>query len=211
MHPNDQTVQAFDASAARYAAKYFDLRMYDAFYSAFLDLLPAPDCSVLDLACGPGSVAAYVRAHRHNARLVCADASPAMLQEAGSRVPGAALMQLDCRDLSALNQQFHGIAFCFGLSYFDHADARMVLGQIASKLHHQGALLLSSVTGDGPEPTMSVGEQGTRVVTYLRTPADIQEMVTQAGFAVLSSHCVPSPENASVQTTDVVLLARKVS
>lgn len=209
MHPTDQTVQAFDASAARYAAKYFGLRMYDAFYGAFVDMLPAPDCNVLDLACGPGSVAAYVRAHRPSATIVCADASPAMLKEAGSRVPGAALMPLDCRDLSALNQLFHGIAFCFGLSYFQDADAQTVLSQIHARLHHQGALLLSSVTGDGTEPTMSVGDQGARVVTYLRTPAAIREMVIQAGFAVLSSHSVPSPESASVQTSDVVLLAQR--
>lgn len=209
MHPTDQTVQAFDASAARYAAKYFGLRMYDAFYGAFVDMLPAPDCNVLDLACGPGSVAAYVRAHRPSATIVCADASPAMLKEAGSRVPGAALMPLDCRDLSALNQLFHGIAFCFGLSYFQDADAQTVLSQIHARLHHQGALLLSSVTGDGTAPRVCVGEEGTRVVTYLRTPAAIQAIVAQAGFSVLSCHTVPSPPNASVQTSDVVLLAQR--
>lgn len=209
MQYNDETVRSFDASAGRYADKYFGLRIYDAYYDAFLRLLPAPHCRLLDLACGPGSVAAYLRAKRPKARIVCADRSPAMLVEAAKRVPDVAVVNVDCRDLGAIDGMFDGIAFCFGLSYFDDRDAMVALGQARSKLCERGAFLLASVTGDPQSSTVHCTGDGSRVFSFARPPETVREMVIEAGFDVLSYDIVPSPENAPAKTSDVVIVARR--
>ena len=209
MQYNDETVRSFDASAGRYAEKYFGLRIYDTHYDAFLRLLPADDCRLLDLACGPGSVAAYFRAKRPKARIVCADRSSAMLAEAARRVPDVFVVNADCRDLGPIDGIFDGIAFCFGLSYLDDHDAMVALGQARSKLCDRGAFLLASVTGDPQSSGVHGTGDGNRVFSVSRRPATVREMVLQAGFDVLSDHIVPSPENAPVRTFDVVLVARR--
>jgi ubiquinone/menaquinone biosynthesis C-methylase UbiE len=209
MDYNEETTKSFDASAGRYAEMYFGLRDYDAQYDAFLRTLPSDDFSFLDLACGPGSVAAYIRARRPSASIVCADRSPAMLAEAAARVPNVSIVQVDCRDLGAIDEQFHGVAFCFGMNYLDDDDAGRTLSQVRSKLRDRGSLLLASVARDARETVVHCTADGGRVLHFSRTPETIVDMVVRAGFDVLSCSTIPSPEHAAVRTTDVVLVARR--
>jgi ubiquinone/menaquinone biosynthesis C-methylase UbiE len=211
MDYNEETTRSFDAGAGRYAEKYFGLRNYDAHYDSFLRTLPSDDLSFLDLACGPGSVAAYIRARRPRARIVCADRSLAMLAEAAARVPDVSIVQVDCRDLGAIDERFHGVAFCFGMNYLDDDDAPRTLSQARSKLRDQGSLLLASVAGDARETVVHFTADGSRVLHFSRPPETIVDMVVGAGFDLLSCSTIPSPEHAPVRTTDVVLIARRTS
>ena len=70
---NAESVACFDKLAQRYAENYFDLRDYDRFYQGLIERLPNGPVRLLDLACGPGNVAAFVRRAR-------ADPAPAPLQ-----------------------------------------------------------------------------------------------------------------------------------
>jgi ubiquinone/menaquinone biosynthesis C-methylase UbiE len=209
MDYNQETVTAFDRSAATYAEKYFDLRQYDAHYQAFLDTLPAGPINVLDLACGPGSVSAYVKARRAEARVVAADRSEAMLEQVRARVAGVSTRNVDCRDLSGLERDFHGVVFFFGLSYFDRDDAARVLAEIHSVLLPGGSLLLASVAGEPAESGAHTSKSGDRVFSFLRRPSEIVAMVGAAGFEVVGSSTIDSPANASWKSTDAVVLARK--
>ncbi|AXE31148.1 hypothetical protein DK842_15390 [Chromobacterium phragmitis] len=209
MHYNDETVDTFDRGAARYAEKYGDLRLYDAYFDVLLSALPCGPIKFLDLASGPGGVAAYVRNRRPDAMIVCADRSAAMLSEAAKRVSGALIAEVDCRDLGSIDARFDGAAFFFGLSYLDDMDAAVALRQARKKLLDEGVLLLASVTGDPGLSGAQSNHAGDRVFNFYRTPERVVEMVLTAGFEVLESHIIPSPSNATHPSSDLVLLARR--
>ncbi len=209
MDYNQETVSTFDRNAAIYADKYFDLSQYDSHYDAFLDALPEGEVRLLDLACGPGNVAAYLKARRSDALIVAADRSDAMLEQAKARVPGIEVRNIDCRDVSALGITFHGVAFFFGLSYFNPDDANAVLNQIHRVLAPDGVLLLASVAGEPSDSGEQTTKNGDRVFSFYRRPAEINSMLVAAGFSIIGTSTVDSPANASFASTDVITLARK--
>jgi len=208
---NAESVACFDKLAQRYAENYFDLRDYDRFYQGLIELLPNGPVRLLDLACGPGNVAAFVRRARADAQILCVDQSAAMLAAAQQRLPGIATQQADCRNLSSLPPRFDAAAFCFGLSYFNDEDARQVLAELARLLCAGGSLLLSTISGDPADSGVKLSSSGDRVHMFYRQPETISSFVNEAGFAVLRLDRVASPANASQETVDVVILARRNS
>ncbi|WP_428503527.1 class I SAM-dependent DNA methyltransferase [Roseateles sp.] len=208
---NAESVACFDKHAQRYAENYFDLRNYDRFYQALLERLPSGPVRLLDLACGAGNVAAFVRQARTDAQILCVDQSAAMLAAAQQRLPGIATEQADCRDLSAISAGFDAAAFCFGLSYFNDEDARQVLAELARLLRVDGSLLLSTISGDPVDSGPQLSSSGDRVHMFYRQPETIAAWLNEAGFSVLRLDRIASPANASQKTVDVVILARRNS
>lgn len=206
---NAESVATFDRHAARYADKYFNLPDYDAAYAHFVAALPAGPCTVLDLACGPGNVAACVQRKRPDVHLVCVDRAPQMLEEVRRRVPGAGLIEADVRDLQGVPPNLDGAAFCFGLSYLNDTDAATALAELQRVLRPGAPLLLTTVAGDPAQTGVQATASGDRVHSFYRPLATIEALVRAAGFAVERSGLLPSPANASVASTDVVLHARR--
>ncbi|WP_339941260.1 class I SAM-dependent methyltransferase [Undibacterium luofuense] len=209
---NLESVQTFGLHARRYAEKYADLPDYDQYYDALLAALPAQACAVLDLACGPGQVAAYLAARRPELDYWCVDRSAAMLEQVQQRLPQARCVQADCRDLQCLPEdlQFGAAAFCFGLSYLNEDDAARSLAELFRLLHSGAPLLLSSVAGDAALSGVQVSAGGDRVHSFYRSAGQIAAMVCAAGFQILEQALIASPASASQQTEDVVLLARRL-
>ena len=104
--------------------------------------------SVLDLACGPGNAAAFLRQARPEWTMLCADLAPAMLKEAAARLPGIRTLQLDACEVGSLAERFDAAAFCFGLSYLDDAGAHRCLDGLRQVLRPGAPLLLLTLTGD---------------------------------------------------------------
>jgi ubiquinone/menaquinone biosynthesis C-methylase UbiE len=208
---NAESVASFDKLAQRYAENFFDLRDYDRFYQGLIESLPDGPFRLLDLACGPGNVAAFVRRARADAQILCVDKSAAMLAAAQQRLPGIATQQADCRNLSSLPPSFDAAAFCFGLSYFNDEDARQVLAELARLLRPGGSLLLSTISGHPADSGVKLSSSGDRVHMFYRHPDTISACLNDAGFAVLRLDRVASPANASQETVDVVVLARRNS
>jgi ubiquinone/menaquinone biosynthesis C-methylase UbiE len=54
------SVETFDRLAERYAQKYLALDTYDVYYRQFCSHVSRQGATVLDLACGPGNVSAFL-------------------------------------------------------------------------------------------------------------------------------------------------------
>lgn len=206
---NAESVATFDKNAARYAERFFALTDYDRFYAWLVAATPQGPARFLDLACGPGNVAAFVRRQRPQADICCVDRSPLMLVQAARLVPGVQIQAADCRDLSALTGLFDSAAFCFGLSYFDDADARQVLAELHRLLRPGAALLLATVAGDPALTGAQSNAAGERVFSFYRRSAEIEALMRSAGFLIEQTQLIPSPANASLQTEDVLVQARR--
>jgi len=208
MLPSDacrESVETFNKHADRYAAKYFDLTQYDRYYALFAARLPERG-AVIDLACGPGNVAAYLKRARPELSIVGIDLAPRMIDEARLRVPGAVFHVGDCRTLDEIECGLDGAVFAFGLSYLTDADAQRCFGALRRRLKPGAPLLLATITG----PTASRYEQsstGDRVFMVYRMPDDVHRLLRTAGFQIDLSELIASPDNATIPTTDLVVLA----
>ncbi|WP_374601737.1 class I SAM-dependent methyltransferase [Niveibacterium sp.] len=204
-----ESVETFNKLADRYAAKYFALTQYDRYYAMLADRMPTGG-SVIDIACGPGNVAAHLKRVRPDLSVVGIDMAPRMIDEARRRVPDVAFHVADCREMTGVGCGFHGAAFAFGLSYLPDVDARRFFAALRRVLADDAFLLLTCVTGPEGAARYEQSSSGDRVFMVYRSPDAIVELVESHGFSVEFCEQMPSPGNASVATTDLAILAKRV-
>ncbi len=204
----NSTARAFGSVAQRYTDKYFDLTDYQPQLDRFLSGLNAQQNAVLDLACGPGNVSAYLLQQAPHLHVLGLDLAPEMIEIARQKVPGAVFEVGDCRELSGLGQSFDAAVFAFGLSYLSDADAARCLQSLHAQLRPGAWLFLSTLTG---EPTQSGAAElnGHRLHTFYRPAAAVLTQLRSAGFTPSFHELVASPANASVSTQDLIVIARR--
>ena len=202
------SVATFNRLADRYAEKYFHLDMYDPYLERFVKRIESQGASVLDVACGPGNVSAYLAKVRPDLKLVGIDLAEGMVKQARFRVPSAEFLVKDCRHIGELEQLFDASAFAFGLSYLTDDDANRFFTSLNATLADSAMLYLATITG---EPSWSGFETsgGDRVYLEYRSVSDVVSMVERAGYRVDFMEVIASPANASKSTQDLILIAQR--
>jgi SAM-dependent methyltransferase len=104
-----------------------------------LDALPPGD--VLDAACGTGRWAAYLAAHGHT--IIGVDQSPAMLERARTKLPGARLLPGELTRLP-LADACVDAAVC-ALALVHVADLSAAIGELARVVRPGGRIVISDV------------------------------------------------------------------
>ncbi|RLQ22156.1 methyltransferase domain-containing protein [Seongchinamella sediminis] len=89
----------------------------DFWQGLFGERIPAAGCSVLELACGSGAVAAIAAKTRPRARLFCSDISPSALALARASLPAATFAASHGRQLPFPDQAFDLVVSQFGIEY----------------------------------------------------------------------------------------------
>jgi SAM-dependent methyltransferase len=209
LDPCHISVATFDKLASRYADKYFDLTLYDAHLARFAGCVASNTARVLDLACGPGNVSAFLQRIRPNWQLTGIDLAPGMLAQARARVPGVEFLLGDCRQLEQLQRSFDAAAWAFGLSYLLDDDARRCLASLHAILAADAPMYLSTITGPAACALEASGT-GEQVYMVYRPPGAVMALVEEAGFCIDFHELIASPANAGKATQDLVLVARKV-
>lgn len=202
------SVATFSRLAERYAGKYFHLDMYDAYLERFAQRIGSR-ASVLDVACGPGNVSAYLAKARPDLNLVGIDLAEGMIQQARLRVPSAEFLVRDCRHLSELGQVFDATAFAFGLSYLTDADAEQFFSSLNATMTDSAPLYLSTLTGDPSWSGFETSGSSNSVYLRYRSVADVVSMVEHAGYRIDFTEVIPSPANAPKATQDLILIAQR--
>lgn len=213
MHNDDfclESVATFNRLADRYAEKYFDLDIYDRFLDQFVNHIESQGANVLDVACGPGNVSAYLTKVRPDLKLVGIDLAEGMIKQARLRVPSAEFLVKDCRHIDELKQVFDAAAFAFGLSYLTDDDANQFFTALNATLTDSAMLYLSTITGEPSWSGFETSRSGDRVYLQYRSVNDVVSMVERAGYRVDFMEVIASPANAPKSTQDVILIAQRV-
>jgi ubiquinone/menaquinone biosynthesis C-methylase UbiE len=207
---NAESVSTFNKYAARYAEKYFDLTQYDIYYEMLASRLPQTGAKFIDIASGPGNVAAYVRKARQDAVIYCVDDSQNMLEEALARVSRIQPVKLDCRNLHKIDEKFDGAAFFFGLNYLNDDDCILLFKGLSHILKPNGFLLIATITGESSDTGYQANNSGDRVYMVYRTPSVVRALLESSGFNCLIFDKVGSPDNSTQKTDDIVALTTYV-
>jgi len=203
------SVATFDKLADQYAAKYFDLRLYDRYLERFAKCIDAPGASVLDVACGPGNVSGYLAKIRPDLKLLGIDLAEGMLRQARLRVPGVEFLQKDCRRIDELGCVFDAAAFAFGLSYLTDSDAEQFLVSLNAALTDSATFYLSTITGESSQSGFEVTGSGDRIYIEYRSVSAVTTMVQRAGYRIEFMDVLQSPDNASKVTQDLILIGKR--
>lgn len=204
------SVNTFDRLAETYAGKYLALDTYDAYYREFCSHVPRQGASVLDVACGPGNVSAFLVRERPDLQVLGIDLAPNMVRLAQTHVPSARFLVHDCRHLADLGRVFDGIAYAFGLNYLNQDEAEQFFESLGKVLAPNGALYLSAMSGPRERSGLQTSSSGDQVHVYYRPRQEIERLVQSAGLELVFLDEIASPANASNPTVDVVLVAQRM-
>lgn len=183
--------------------------MYDRYLERFVKRIESQGASVLDVACGPGNVSAYLAKARPDLKLVGIDLAEGMVKQARLRVPSAEFLVKDCRHINELEQVFDAAAFAFGLSYLTDDDANRFFTSLNATLADSALLYLSTITGEPSWSGFETSSSGDRVYLEYRSVNYVVSMVERAGYRVDFMEVTASPANASKSTQDLILIAQR--
>lgn len=103
--------------------------------------------AVLDVGCGPGQVAARIRAG--GAQVIGVDLSPAMLTLAQRRLPGLPVIGADMRSLPLATGSCAGIVAFYSVQHVGRAGLATVLGEFHRVLVDGGIFIVATHLGEG--------------------------------------------------------------
>ena len=211
MNKNAITQATYNKVAQQYWEKVTRADQYNSSYAAFCQLLPQK-AKVFELGCGPGNVTQYMLSKRPDLHYTASDLSPNMLALAKKHNPHAHFLQLDCRQIAALNQKFDAIIGAFVLPYLNKTECATLISDCAKALTPKGVLYLSTMEGDedqsGFEHTSFSGED--QVYINYHQEAFLRECLAENGFEVLHFSKQACHEPNDRVYNDMIFMARRV-
>jgi SAM-dependent methyltransferase len=141
---------SYDRLAAAYAARYADELAHKPFDRALLDELAGRlrgAGPVMDVGCGPGHVAAYLRARGVDARGL--DLSPGMVAQARALHPGVPYEVGDVMALDAADGAWGGAVALYSLIHLPRGQVAAALRELRRVLSPGAPLLVAFHLGEG--------------------------------------------------------------
>lgn len=184
-------LNSWNKASSLYRQRFMDPGIYQEGYDTLLNLLNERHSSLLDVACGPGNISAYLHQRHHFAKIVCTDFADNMLKELKFSLPEAEGLVLDCRELYRAEGTFDVITCGFALPYLVKKDAEVLLDTLMLKINPEGFVYLSFLDASealsGPEQ----GSTGDWCQIFYYPASQIIEHLHRCGFVVLNQWSLP--------------------
>jgi SAM-dependent methyltransferase len=157
-----------------------------AWLARFAALLP-PGGAVLDIGCGSGAPIAAALVAQGFA-VTGLDASPPLLALARARLPAAAWITGDMREM-ALGRRFDGLVAWDSFFHLGHDDQRAMIPRFAAHAAPGAALIFTS----GPAHGVAIGSYAGEALFHASLdPAEYRALLDAAGFDVVA-HVAQDP------------------
>lgn len=185
-----------------------DVSAYVPELDNFINLLPHPFPSVLEIACGPGNLTKYVISKIEGLKFLGIDLAPKMIELAKLNCPQADFNVMDCRQINSLPQKFDGVIVGFCLPYLNKNEASKLIDDIAKLLNDGGIVYISTIEGSYTNSRFKEASTGDEVFVYYYESKEIEDWISQAGLTLLTKRRVLVASNPH-QDIDLVLIAKK--
>lgn len=203
------TFATWNKVADQYADAFMDLDIYDDTYNKFIEILPSPTSTILEVGCGPGNVTRNILSKKTSLDWLGIDIAPSMIERAKEFNPKANFLIMDGRAIHTLNSSFDGIICGFFLPYISTKEVdRFIMD--CHKLHSsKGILYLSFVNGDPDNSRFINNIQGDQMYFYYHRKGIIVSQLIQQGFQLL--HNIPISYQKKEGSTEIhtILIAQK--
>ncbi len=211
MDKHSITQATYNKVAQQYWEKVASLDQYNESYDTFCTLLPQK-AQVFEMGCGPGNVTQYVLHKRPDLHYTASDLAPNMMALAKKHNPKAHFVQLDCREITTLNQKFDALIGAFVLPYLNKTECATLISDSAKIVTPKGVLYLSTMEGDddksGFEHTSFSGKDQVYINYHQET--FLRECLAENGFEVLYLTKQACHEPNGQVYNDMIFIARKI-
>jgi SAM-dependent methyltransferase len=197
----------YEKHAQGFDEKIAGLSIYNETYDHLLALLP-DHAAILDLACGPGNVTAYLKKQKPGLSVVGVDISEKMLAIARRRHPDGLFFISDISNL-AIGTTFDCIICAFAIPYLDPAETDRVAGLIHRQLADEGIFYLSFMAGEGAGYAKTSFTDTDELYIYLHTEADVRAVLEKNALTVDRKFEIDYPEMDGTTTREFVLVGEK--
>lgn len=205
-----ETFATYSKIAEVYEERFMQLSIYDETYHCFILELGKGEKSVLDVACGPGNITAYLHRQRPEWKLTGVDAAEKMIELACKNVPEAHFLVADVRELETGNQQFDGIIAGFFLPYITLEETDEFLSTLNGLLTHNGTIYLSYVDDNPEKSGVKTNQSGDSVHFIYHRISDLSALFDKHGFEMKHIFSIPYPPDKKEQEEHTILiLSRK--
>jgi len=203
---------AFDKSAKIYQDKFMDVSLYAEPLNLFCDSITADNARILDMACGPGNLTRYLLTRNPNYDILGIDLSPKMLELAQTNNPTAKFQLMDCREISALDQKFHGITCGFCLPYLTREEAVELIANVSGLLLPGGAFYLSTMEeNEESKSRYQISSTGDQVYVHYHQEDDLTKALLEHNFKLSDRKRFSAPNRDGILITDLILVSLSVA
>jgi SAM-dependent methyltransferase len=208
---SDDLRESYDRLASEYTRriagelehKPFDRDLLDAFAARHQDR-----GTVLDLGCGPGHVAAYLK--QRGVDVVGIDLSPRMVEEASALNPGIEFRAGDMTKLE-LSEPIGGIVAFYSIIHIPRERHAAMFANWRQALSPGGEVLHAFHTGGDDRHLEQLWEVPIEIDFLFFTPEEIETALRAAGFEIVSSTVRDPYPGVEAETRRCYLLARSAS
>ena len=209
MDTTKMAVELFDRRAGDYQEKFMNVDLYADSLDLFCQSIEKQNPSVLELACGPGNVTAYLLNKRPDLQILGTDLAPGMLELARKNNPTASFQVMDIRDTARLGRCFDGILCGFGLPYLSREDSLQWIADAARTLYPAGVLYLSTMEDDYSNSGIQYSSKGEPLYMFFHQADYLTEALQNNGLTLIGVQRKQYPSPSGGTTTDLLILARK--
>ncbi|HEX5716123.1 MAG TPA: class I SAM-dependent methyltransferase [Thermoanaerobaculia bacterium] len=161
---------------------------------------------VVDLGCGPGQIAKYLR--DQGVSVIGVDLSAEMIKVAGNLCPGIDFRVGDMRRLDFDDASLAGVVAFYSIVHFDPAELDAVFRELRRVLCQDGLVLISFHVGDHVVHVDDLYGAPVSLDFQFHVPDDVIEALHRARFRVTEEVEREPYEGAEYPTRRCYLLAR---
>lgn len=201
----DEIANFYSKYSEQYDHTIGTLTLYDDNYKSFIENAPRKN-SLLDLACGPGNVSAFIQKILPEIKITCVDLSREMLDIVQSRLPEAEFFQSDIVNLSIPQKEYDLVVCAFGFPFITKEDIEIFAKQLGNFMHEKSQLYISSMKGDTSQfEKVSFGGDE-KLLFHYHTKEHIVQAFNTNGYQLISYNEQDYPEQDGSVTTDMVFV-----
>lgn len=196
-------IKIFNDSADRYYQKYADISPYRDGLDFFIRSLVGDRPTVLDLACGPGNVAAYLMTQNTDIVYHGLDLSVAMVDLASRYVAKATFEVADARSLANFSEPYNGVVCSFLLPYLQDQEVEQLIADVKSRVVSGGSIYISTMVQLDEDYG---GKETKKMETTVHTASRIREILEDHGFSCDYAELQPFDYGVGISGSDLVLV-----
>jgi SAM-dependent methyltransferase len=183
--------------------------LYKESFDLFCNHIKNPQASILELACGPGNITAYLLSKSPNYRILGTDLSGNMIKLAKINNPSAKFIIKDCRDIHQLKNIFDAVMCGFCLPYLSKEEAAKLISDVYEILNNDGVIYMSTMEGDYTQSGLKTSGNGKyQLYMYYHQAEFLTNVLKENHFKIIDVQRKEYMYN-NEPTTDLIIIAKK--
>lgn len=204
----EKIIEFYSKYSASFDNKIGTLDLYNKSYKDFVDKSKVKN-NLLDLACGPGNVSAFILDLLPNIDITCVDLSDKMLDLAKAKIKNGKFYLSDILDLQIPVIQYDLIICAFGLPYIEKSELDKFIQEVDRFSHKDTCLYVSCMQGDKSEVEQMSFADLDKVLVHYHSKTEIINKFNKFGYELIDYSEQDYLEPTGETTIDMIFNFKK--